>query len=183
MRALRAELTATLRPLIISLLLAIPVGVTWWWWSPRAQVTKARGVTLPVSETSKTLIATDGRFVVLTIAAGVACALYASPLFAKGKPAVGSAITLAVGGVAGAVLSWQFGVLLDHDRTRTAAQVVGHSSFTGPLDVTARGALFVWPIAALTVWVAGVAAARPPSVRAEHGLSQVDGGQRRNHGE
>ncbi len=72
---------------------------------------------------------------------------------------------LTLGGLLAAVIAWRVGVALGPDSVR--AEAVGLSdgeTFSGPLELSALGVLFTWPLTAVITYfalAAGLDASRP----------------------
>lgn len=111
------------------------------------------GRALPVVPEGEEYVAADGRFVLLTLGAGVLAGLVGWLLRSSRGPLLLAA--LAVGGLLGAVVTWRSGMLLEPGYRPQDLQEVGRTVFQ-PLELRALAALVVEPFAAVLVYLLGV---------------------------
>jgi hypothetical protein len=147
----RAEIVAGLGTVVALAALGMVVAVVWRAVAPRLGfriVSPGNGVPL-VPETEQ-FFAADGWFVVLTLVVGVLAAVLCWRVrSARGPTAL---LALAVGGFAGAVVTWKFGVLLAPGPSDAALRQVGNVVHPA-LRLRALAALVVEPIAAVIVYL------------------------------
>ncbi|WP_346771597.1 ABC transporter permease [Actinacidiphila oryziradicis] len=126
----------------------VVLGLLWLWLAPRIPlVSDGKAVYLKDSE-GEQAVGADGTFVLLGLGMGALTALVA--LWRCRRGGIGIVLGLAVGGVLGSLLAWRIGVWLGptQDIVAHAKQVGAKKVFDGPLDLQAKAALLVWPIAA-----------------------------------
>jgi hypothetical protein len=165
-----------------SALAGMPVGLLWWLVAPLPRIAKrADGLYRVGGEGNESAIAADGWFAVLAVLAGVLAALVVYLLTRPGRvlPLVG----LAVGGLIGALVAWRFGAQLGPGPIHATGRglPVG-TRFDAPLDISAKGVLLAWPLAAVITYFAvsagsdaGDAVPGPPEGTDGSGVSQDDG--------
>lgn len=165
--ATRSELRTGAAIAASVLLAGIPVAVVWWLLAPVPELTVAAGgVLFPQGET-ESAVAADGWFAICTATAGLVAAL---AVFARARRTrVGALLGLTVGGLAAALVAWRLGVLLGPGAALTTARhlAVG-ARFDGPLELSALGVLFAWPIASVVAFFALTAGLEPASLDAHH---------------
>ncbi|MFE9610497.1 AAA family ATPase [Streptomyces sp. NPDC006012] len=140
---------------VVMVLGGVLLGLLWWWLAPHVPlvgdvVDKKWVVYLKDSE-GEQAIGVDGTFTLLAAAFGVVSAVV---LFAvRRRGGVPLVVGLAVGALVGSLLAWRLGVWLGPtEDVVTHAQEVGKGvTFSAPLKLGAKGAVLVWPIAALVV--------------------------------
>jgi hypothetical protein len=110
------------------------------------------GRALPVLPEGEEYVAADGRFVLLTLGAGVLAGLVGWLLRSSRGPLV--LVALAVGGLLGAVVTWRVGVWLEPGYSPQDLQEVGRIVYQ-PLELGALAALVVEPFAAVLVYLLG----------------------------
>lgn len=108
------------------------------------------GRALPVVPEAEEYIAGDGRFVLLTLAAGVLAGLVC--WFARSSRGPLLLVVLAAGGLLGAVVTWRLGLRLGTGYRPEDLQVVG-TTVHQPLTLRARAGLVVEPVAAVVVYL------------------------------
>jgi MFS family permease len=108
------------------------------------------GRALPVVPEAEEYIAADGRFVLLTLAAGVLAGLLCWFLRSSRGPLL--LVLLAAGGLLGAVVTWRLGLRLGTGYRPEDLQVVGRTVYQ-PLTLRAKAALVVEPVAAVVVYL------------------------------
>jgi hypothetical protein len=142
------------RGALTALLVAVAgvvLGLLWLWLAPRIPlVSDGKAVYLKDSE-GEQAVGGDGTFVLLALAMGVVCGAVAFWRCRRGG--VGIVLGLAVGAGLGSLLAWRLGVWLGPTQDLVAhAKAVGTKKvFDAPLELRAKGALLVWPIAATLV--------------------------------
>jgi len=138
-----------------SLAAGSPLGLVWWLVAPLARLTKRDDGVFAVGMREETAVAADGLFAVLGVLVGVLAAVLVAFLVRRRLAGLAG---LAVGGVLGSVLAWQVGTVLGPPSAEASAAAarVG-ARFDGPLDLSALGVLFAWPMAATVVYFAAVA--------------------------
>lgn len=126
-------------------------GLLWAQLAPRLEFRVVRpDLALPVVPEVEEYVAADGRFVLLTLAAGaLAGALCWWSRRTRGPVLL---LALALGGLAGSVVAWRFGMLLGPGYEQADLQVVGRV-IRQPLELGALAALVVEPIAAVVVYL------------------------------
>lgn len=136
------------------------VGVVWEVLTPlpRLQVVGDR-VLLPGAE-DETAVAADGWF---AVCAGVAGIVSAVAVFVRVREARISVLAgLTLGGLLAAVIAWRVGVAVGPDSVRAeAAGLSDGESFSGPLELSAVGVLFTWPLTAVITYFALAAGTDP----------------------
>ncbi|MFL6137622.1 MAG: hypothetical protein ACJ74O_07470 [Frankiaceae bacterium] len=136
--------------------LGVPVAGIWYALAPRVlyQVV-ATGRGSPVDPETKAFIADDGTFFLLTAVVGLLCGTVA--YLVGRRCALGVAIGLAVGGIAGAIVAWKLGTSFGsggfHHALRTDPT---GTTVRGPLGLRAKGTLVAWPVGALLAFVLGL---------------------------
>lgn len=146
-----------------SLAAGLVIGVLWRWIAvPRLPLALVDGDTVVVDETeiAKAFNA-DGWFAVLALVAGLVLGVLAQRRHRDGGAVV--PLTLAVAGGAGSLLAWWLGLLLGPGAL--AARAAGTPPGVRlplPLELSAPGVLFLWPIAALVGLLLTAAWQRPP---------------------
>ncbi|MBN3928387.1 hypothetical protein IQ279_01775 [Streptomyces verrucosisporus] len=134
--------------------LGVALGLLWLWLAPRVPlISDGTAVYLKDSEGEET-VGADGTFVLLAL--GIGALSGAAVFLARCRGGVGVVIGLAAGALAGSLLAWWLGVQLGPDQDVVArAGAVGEGRvFDAPLELHAKGALLVWPLAALGVHLA-----------------------------
>jgi hypothetical protein len=143
------------------------VAVVWWLIAPLPRLeVHANGVFFAPAN-DEYAVAADGWFAVCTATAGLVAALvvYARARFAR----LGGVLGLAVGGLLASIVVWRLGMLLGPgDALETAKGLPVGRRFDGPLELSALGVLFSWPIAAVVAYFALTAGLEPsPSPRSD----------------
>jgi hypothetical protein len=163
---LRSDLRTGLVVIAASLFAAVPLGILWYVLAPLPRlVTRSDGVFLTGGET-ETAIAADGWFAVCSATVGLVAVLV---VFARMRRArLGPLLGLAIGGLAGAILAWRLGVLLGPAGIAATAKGLSPGAhFNGPLNLSARGVLFAWPLTSTLAYFA-LTAGLEPKVGADH---------------
>jgi hypothetical protein len=153
LRPTRRELV-TAAVVIVGLAAAgVLVALLWARLSPRLEFRVVRpGYALPVIPESEEYIAADGRFALLTFGAGMLAGLLCWWSRRTRGPLL--VLALAVGGLAGSVVAWRLGSVFAPGYRPADLQVVGRI-VRQPLELGARAALVVEPIAAVVVYLFG----------------------------
>ena len=165
----RGDLRAAVAIVVVLAVSGVLLGLVWQAISPRT-----RGfVLLPhaiVPEESESLIATDGRFWLLT--AGVAIVVSVAAWFHRSSRGPVVAVALAAGGLLGALLTDLVGRATGGGASGGAL----HSTITMQVTVHARGLLLVEPVLALFVYEIFVLCAKRDDLgRAAQGRDTADG--------
>jgi hypothetical protein len=127
------------------------------------------GRALPVVPEAEEYIGADGRFVILTLAAGVLAGLACWLVRRSRGPLV--LLALAVGGLAGALVTWWLGTRIGTGYQPADLQQVGKIIYQ-PLVLRAKSALVVEPVAAVLVYLLAVGF----TARNDLGRSRVSSG-------
>lgn len=131
--------------------LGAALAVLWVWLAPRLEFRVVQpGRAVPVIPEAEEYVAADGRFVLLTLAAGVVAGIVCWLLRGTRGPVVLAA--LALGGLLGAVVTWRLGVALGPGYDPADLQEVGRTVME-PLALKAQAALVVEPVAAVIVYL------------------------------
>lgn len=150
----RRERRTALATVVALAALGALLAVAWVQLAPRlAFRVDQPGRALPVVPEAEEYVAADGRFVLLTLAAGVLAGLVCWLLRSSRGPLVIAA--LAVGGLLGAVVTWRLGMRLAPGYRPEDLQEVGRIVHQ-PLELIARAALVVEPVAAVLVYLLAV---------------------------
>jgi hypothetical protein len=137
----------------VAVLAVAGLGVAWAWLAvaPRLGfrvVSPGNGV--PVVPEAEQFFAADGWFTLLTLAVGALAAVLLWRLRSTRGPA--ALVALALGGLAGAVVTWRFGAVLAPAPSETALRTVGRVVYPA-LRLRALSALVVEPIAAIVTYL------------------------------
>ncbi len=133
-----------------SLALGLLMGALWALIAPEVKVDVRDGGAFLSQEQGALLIGVDGWFTVLAIVAGITTGVLAWWRFRH--DIVGMLGGAAVGGFLGSLVAWRVGVWLGPGPL--APRVAGAADGTvlaAPLDLAAKAALLVWPIAAVFI--------------------------------
>jgi hypothetical protein len=147
--------------LLVHLLCALVVGVLWWRLSPELEYTVVEGTPYTLDEVQTgEVVAADGVFALLGLAAGVLCAAvlllrrYGGPWLSVG---------LAVGGLLGSGAAWALGTWLGPGRLADLAGAAANQEVVVPgPELAAYGVLLVWPITAVVVALVAAWLTGPP---------------------
>ncbi|MGS2587359.1 DUF2567 domain-containing protein [Streptomyces hebeiensis] len=151
---LRTEVLQAAVVLVAVTLLGLLLGALWLWLAPKVPlVSDSTAVFLKDTE-GEEAIAADGIFALLALGFGVVSGALVFVLRRHGG--IPLVLALALGGLLGAVLAWQFGSRLGPTPDVLAhAQEAGKGvTFDAPLELNAKGALLSWPLAAMVVHLA-----------------------------
>jgi hypothetical protein len=140
----------------VTVLLGAPVGLLWSAVAPHAHVTVQAGEYYITDITTEVFIAGDGWFIGLTLLVGVVCGVLAWLTARQSGPFV--VIGLAVGGLAAAYVASRVGVRIGQDTLRDAVENGRDGAYVGNVKLQAEAALAVWPLAAVAMFAAMVAA-------------------------
>jgi hypothetical protein len=149
----RREIGTALATVAALALLGAALAPLWVRLAPRLEFRVVEpGRAVPVVPEAEEYVAADGRFVLITLAAGLVAGLACWLLRGSRGPLVLAA--LALGGLLGAVVTWRLGVWLGPGYHPQDLQDVGRT-VAQPLELRARAALVVEPIAAVLVYLLG----------------------------
>ncbi|MFC4561403.1 hypothetical protein ACFO4E_06015 [Nocardiopsis mangrovi] len=136
--------------------LGAPLGLLWWLVAPRPEVTATGGgdsVPYPVSES---VFAMDGSYALIMMAAGIAtgyCAYlvqYRLAVRDRTDLRLTCLLATAAGALAGSVIAWRLGVLLDAaEFGRALDQAAPGDLVRSGLRLEALSALVAWPFVAV----------------------------------
>lgn len=159
-RAARAPLGPELRiGAIITLagaVLGVVLGLLWLWLAPRVGFEVQDNHILYRDPEGEQQIAAVGVFSVLGLVLGLLTALGAFLWTRARGGGIAVAVGLTTGGLLGSLIGWQLGTRLGPTTDlRAHAIAVGNGGrFDGPLELTAHGALLVWPMTATVALLA-----------------------------
>lgn len=149
----RREITTALATIAGLALLGAALAPLWVRLAPRLEFRVDQpGRAVPVIPEAEEYVAADGRFVLITMAAGLVAGLVCWLLRGSRGPLVLAAVAL--GGLLGAVVTWRLGVRLEPGFRPEDLQEVGRI-VSQPLELRARAALVVEPVAAVLVYLLG----------------------------
>ena len=148
------------------------VGVVWELLTPLPRFQVA-GDRLLLPGEGETEVAADGWF---AVCAGVAGAVSAVAVFVRVRqPRIDALVGLTLGGLLTAVIAWRVGVAVGPDPVRAgAAGLSDGETFSGPLELSALGVLFTWPLTAVITYfalAAGIDRDRTGDARSSSALS------------
>jgi membrane protein YqaA with SNARE-associated domain len=149
---LRTELTeAAVVTVVTALVGGVLLGLLWWWLAPHVPLVSDGSAVYFKDTEGEQAVGVDGTFVLLALGAGALSALVVFLLRRHGGVPLVVALTL--GGLLGGVLAWRLGVWLgpETDVAARAKEVGQGVTFSAPLKLAAKGALLVWPMAAMLV--------------------------------
>ncbi|MFI1517654.1 DUF2567 domain-containing protein [Kitasatospora cineracea] len=141
---------------LVGAVLGVVLGLLWLWLAPRVGYAVQDDHILYRDPEGEELIGAVGVFSLLGLALGLLTALGAF-LWTRGRGGgIAVAVGLAVGGLLGSVIAWQLGTHLGAtpDLRAHALSVGNGGTFDGPLELTAKGALMVWPMTAMILLLA-----------------------------
>jgi hypothetical protein len=132
--------------------LGVPIGLLWVAIAPRTAYQVSGGKGLLADPETQTLIAADGWFAVLTVAAGLLCGLAAYVLAGR-LGELGLLPGIAVGGGAAAVVAWRLGHLIGQGAYDHALRTAHDGTLVhAPLGLQALGVVLAWPLTAVVVF-------------------------------
>jgi DivIVA domain-containing protein len=128
-------------------------GLAWKLVAPLPQFQVVDGRALSSEFDVESAIAADGWFAICAAVAGIVSAVV---VFAAVRAArISALVGLTVGGLLASVLAWRVGVAIGPDSVRAAAAgLKDGQTFSGPLELSALGVLFSWPLTAVIVYFA-----------------------------
>ncbi|MBB4922813.1 hypothetical protein [Kitasatospora kifunensis] len=146
--------------LLACLLLGLLLGALWYWLAPEVPLVVHGQSVLYVDPEGEQRAGADGTFVLLGLAFGLITAVGAFLLTRGRGGGIVVAVMLALGGLAGSLIAWPLGIALGptKDLIGHAKQVGDGHTFNEALQLSAHGALFAWPMAALVALLALTAA-------------------------
>jgi hypothetical protein len=131
---------------LVAVVFGVALGLLWLWLAPRVPVYANDGAVYLQDAEGEQVAGIDGTFMLLSLALGVISAILVFWRFRTGGVAV--VIGLAAGSLLGAVIGWRLGIWLGPEDLVSQAKAVGNNKvFDAPLELHAKGALLVWPIA------------------------------------
>ncbi len=149
----RADLRPSLRLVLVLALAGIPTGLAWWALAPRAVFRITEAGPEPVgSPSAELLIADDAVFVLVLAVAGLLAGAVAWRL--RRRRGVATAVAVALGAFATALVAWQVGELLGVGPTQSQIEDVG-AMVTTSLRLGSPAALAVAPFLAVLAYVVG----------------------------
>lgn len=148
----REDVKAAVLTLVASVVAGAPVGLLWSQLAPRVQATMSGEEILLLEAYTSRFIAADGYFVGAALLAGVVGGLLAWWLGSRHGPAV--VVALAVGGLVAGLLAMLTGEQIGLSAAREAVRAGDAAAFELPLELKAREALVVWPLASLLTYLA-----------------------------
>jgi hypothetical protein len=147
----RREVIAALGTVAVLSVAGLGVAVAWLAVAPRLGFrVVSPGNAAPVVPETEQFFAADGWFALLTMAVGALAAVLLWRLrFTRGPAAL---VALALGGLAGAVVTWRFGSVLAPAPSDAALHAIGQVVYPA-LRLRALSALVVEPIAAVVTYL------------------------------
>lgn len=138
-----------------SLAAGLPLGLVWWLVTPLARLERRDEGVFAVGMREEAAVAADGWFAVGALFVGALAAVLVALLVRRRLAGLAG---LVIGGVLGSLLAWRLGVLLGPPSVEASAAAASDGArFDGPLDLSALGVLFAWPMAATVAFFAAVA--------------------------
>jgi hypothetical protein len=138
--------------------LGLPLGLVWSVLAPRARVVVSAAGSDLADPNTKAFIAADGTFLLLTVAAGVLCAVLTLLLGGR-RHGVATAIGLTAGGLVGSYVAWRVGHRIGLAEFRHALHGPPGTSASLTPSLRAKGVLVGWALAGvLTVLALAVQA-------------------------
>ncbi|MFI6446976.1 hypothetical protein [Kitasatospora sp. NPDC050543] len=141
---------------LVCLLLGLVMAALWAWLAPQVPLVVKGNKILYADPEGEQRAGADSVFALLGLGAGVLTALAAFLFTRRRGGGIAVAVGLAVGGLAGSLAAWRVGMHFG-----PTADVVGHAkrlgdggAFSDALELGAKGALLVWPMAAMVVLLA-----------------------------
>ena len=147
-------------------LLGLLMGVLWHWLAPKVPMHADSSAVYLNDPEGEQAIGADGTFALLGAGFGLASAVIAYLLTRRRSGGVGVAVGLAGGGLLGGYLAWGGGQSEKAYQAavlKLAKTVPSGHTFHGPLQLTTKAVLLIWPMAALLVLLAliGIFTTRP----------------------
>jgi hypothetical protein len=137
---------------VIAAVLGALAGLLWEAISPHVTYVSIAGKAFMVDPESPAVIGTDGRFVVITAALGLVCGIVAYLAGGRNND-LALVVGITVGGAIAALLAWRIGHQIGLDTFHRMVRASDQSKFfKGPVDLSARGVLVCWPLAALVAY-------------------------------
>jgi hypothetical protein len=161
--------------IIIGVLAVVGVllAVVWWQIAPRLAFRVTADGPVPVTVEQEEFFAVDGWFILLTLPVGVLAPFLLWRFRSVRGPF--ALIGLAVGGIAGTVLTWRLGLLLGPTPTAADLKQVGATVYPA-LRLHATVALVIEPIVAVAAYLLRVGfASRPDLGRPDPGAAPYPG--------
>ncbi len=147
--ARRGRRRLVVEALLSTLVLAALVGALWPTLAPGVTARVVKDGAVLDGDQAALLFPRQGVLAALLAAAGLVQAVLLFPRHRRSGAAV--AVTVAVGGLVGALLSWRIGVLLGPDPVGSLKGLAVGTRLEVPLRVDAWGVLSLWAVAALVV--------------------------------
>jgi hypothetical protein len=147
----RADLRQAALATVAVTVAGVLLGLLWLWLAPRVPlISDGKAVYFHNTE-GEEAVGADGTFALLAALCGALTGLAVFLLFRRGGVAL--VVGTAIGGLLASVVAWRLGVWLGPTQDVAAhARAVGKGTvFDAPLQLRAKGALVVWPIAAAAV--------------------------------
>ncbi|MET4921490.1 ABC transporter permease [Streptomyces sp. PSRA5] len=149
----RTELKQAAVVTLVVALSGVLFGLLWLWLSPRVPLIAGDSAVFLKDTEGEEAIGADGTFVLLALGFGAVSA--ALVFWFRRRGGIPLVVGLALGGLLASGLAWLIGWGLGPDDVVTQARAVGQGkTFDAPLELNARGALLVWPVAAMVVHLA-----------------------------
>ncbi|MFC8720585.1 hypothetical protein [Kitasatospora sp. NPDC057198] len=137
----------------VGAVLGVVLGLLWLWLAPRVGYSVQDNHILYRDPEGEELIGAVGVFSLLGLGLGLLTSLGAFLWTRARGGGIGVAVGLAAGGLLGSIIAWKLGTHLGATSDlRAHARAVGDGgTFDGPLELSAKGALMVWPMTAMIV--------------------------------
>lgn len=136
--------------------LGMGMAFAWAWLAPKVPLIAQGKQILYVDPEGEQRAGADSVFALLALGLGLFTALGAFLLTRKRGGGITVAVGLAFGGLLGSAIAWRLGMRLGptSDVVAHAKQVGSGKAFEESLELSAHGALLVWPIAAMVLLLA-----------------------------
>lgn len=150
------ELRVGAGAVLACLLAGVVVAGLWAWLAPKVPLVVDGDRILYGDPEGEQRAGADAVFVLIALGAGILTALGAFLVTRKRGGGIAVAVGLAVGGLLGSIGAWRIGTWLGpSDNLIGEARRVGNGGhFDASIELGARGALLVWPMAAMVVLLA-----------------------------
>ncbi|WP_285694137.1 hypothetical protein [Actinomadura sp. NBRC 104412] len=126
--------------------LGVPAGLLWAEISPKVTYIVIRGQAVLADPEGQAPIATDGRFALIAVAAGLACGIAAYLAGGRGND-LPLLFGLAAGGLAASLLAWRLGHHIGLDGFQRAVRRAPDGRLvTGAAQLRATGIVVFWPV-------------------------------------